>query len=115
MKKIILLSIILLVGCSMQSNKSENTNFTEISLPTLQCSMCVANIKNSLNNVDGIARVKVNLQKLNVVVTYNSEIINIEDIEQLISKAGYKANDIKADLDAYEKLSSCCKVPEWGE
>jgi len=115
MKKIILISIILFVGCSMQSNKSENTDLTEISLPTMQCSMCVANIENSFNNIDGIVKVKVNLQKLNVIVKYNSEIINIQEIEQLISKAGYKANDIEADLEAYEKLAGCCKVPEWGE
>ena len=115
MKKIFLLSIILFVGCSMQSNKSENTNLIEISLPTMQCSMCVANIENSLNNIDGIVKVKVNLQKLNVIVRYKSEIINKEEIEQQISKAGYKANDIEANLEAYEKLASCCKIPKWGE
>ena len=115
MKKIFLLSIILFVGCSMQSNKSENTNLIEISLPTMQCSMCVANIENSLNNIDGIVKVKVNLQKLNVIVRYKSEIINKEEIEQQISKAGYKANDIEANLEEYEKLASCCKIPKWGE
>ena len=103
------------IGCSMQSNKLDNKNFTEISLPTMQCGMCVANIENSLKNVNGIDNVKINFQKLNVVVRYNSEIINTQEIEQLISKAGYKANDIEADLEAYEKLASCCKVPEWGE
>ena len=112
MKKIILISIILFIGCSMQSNKLENTNLTEISLPTMQCGMCVANVENSLKNVDGIVEVKVNLQKLNVIINYNSEIINIQQIKQQISKAGYKANDLEADLEAYEKLASCCKVPE---
>jgi copper chaperone CopZ len=99
----------------MQSNKLDNKNFTEISLPTMQCGMCVANIENSLKNVNGIDNVKINFQKLNVVVRYNSEIINTQEIEQLISKAGYRANNIEADLEAYEKLASCCKVPEWGE
>ena len=103
------------IGCSMQSNKSDNTNLTEISLPTMQCGMCVANIENSLKNVNGIDNVKINFKKLNVAVRYNSEIINTQEIEQLISKAGYRANNIEADLEAYEKLASCCKVPEWGE
>ena len=111
MKKIILLSIILLVGCSMHPNKLENTNLTEISLPTMQCSMCVASIENSLKNIDGIVKVKVNLRKLNVVVKYNSEKINLQHIEQIISKTGYRANNIEADLDAYENLPMCCMVP----
>ena len=81
----------------------------------MQCSMCVANIENSLNNIDGIVKVKVNLQKLNVIVRYKSEIINKEEIEQQISKAGYKANDIEANLEEYKKLASCCKIPKWGE
>ena len=60
------------IGCSMQSNKSENTNLTEILLPTMQGGMCVANIENSLNNFNGIVKVKVNLQKLNVIFSYKN-------------------------------------------
>ncbi len=111
MKKLILLSIILFIGCSMQSNRSGETNSVAISLPTMQCSMCVTNIENALNEVEGIVKVRVKLRKLNATVEYNGEIINTQEIEQIISKAGYQANDIKADLEAYQKLAMCCQVP----
>ena len=112
MKKIILLAFILFVSCSIKSNISDSTNLVEISLPTMQCNMCVDNIENSLNKVDGIVRFQVELNDLIVKVKYNTKKISQEKIELAISNVGYKANAIDANVEAYNKLAMCCKLPQ---
>jgi copper ion binding protein len=112
MKKIILLAFILFVSCSVKSDISNSTNFIEISLPTMQCNMCVDNIEKSLNKVDGIVKFHVKLNDLIVKVKYDTKKISQEEIELAISNAGYKANAINANIETYNKLAMCCKLPE---
>ena len=112
MKKIILLAFILFVSCSVKSNISDLTNLIEISLPTMQCDMCVDNIESSLNKVDGIVKFQVELSDLIVTVKYDTKKISQEEIELVISNVGYKANAIDANVEAYNKLAMCCKLPE---
>ena len=114
MKKISLIfALVLLCGCLsvISQNSANNLKIDEIIIPTAQCNMCVANIENTLNGVDGILKYKVELETEQVKIKYNSDIISLQDIEQLISKAGYQANDIPASIDAYNKLALCCKLP----
>ena len=114
MKKLILLSIILIVGCLSIKNqgKSNNLQIDEINIPTAQCNMCVANIENALNEIDGILKYKVELETYRVKVKYNTDKLSLQNIEQLISKAGYQANNSPADVDAYNKLAICCRLPK---
>ena len=114
MKKLILLSILLIVGCLSIKNqgKSNNLQIDEINIPTAQCNMCVATIENSLNGIDGILKYKVELETYRVKVKYNTDKLSLQNIEQLISKAGYQANNFPADVDAYNKLAMCCRIPK---
>ena len=114
MKKLILLSIILIIGCSsiINQGKSNNLQIDEINIPNAQCNMCVANIENALNGIDGILKYKVELETYRVKVKYNTDKLSLQSIEQLISKAGYQANNLSADVDAYNKLAMCCRLPK---
>ena len=113
MKKILFIILSLFVfSCSVKSNISDSTNLIEISLPTMQCNMCVDNIENSLNKVDGIVKYQVELNNLIVKVKYDTKKISQEKIELAISNAGYKANAIDANIEVYNKLAMCCKLPE---
>ena len=55
---------------------------------------------------------KVELDDLKIKVQYNNKKISLEEIEQIISKTGYQANDISADPEAYKKLDMCCRLPK---
>jgi len=115
MKRISLLfTAVLLYGClSVISQKSANNfQIDEINIPTAQCNMCVANIENALSGIDGILKYKVELETYRVKVKYNTDKLSLQSIEQLISKAGYQANNISADVDAYNKLEKCCRLPK---
>ena len=114
MKKLILLSVLLIVGCSsiINQGKSNNLQINEINIPTAQRNMCVVNIENALNGIDGILKYKVELETYRVKVKYNTDKLSLQSIEQLISKAGYQANNLSADVDAYNKLAMCCRLPK---
>ena len=114
MKKLILLSILLIVGCSSikYQGKSNNLQIDEINIPTAQCNMCVAKIENALNGIDGILKYKVELETYRVKIKYDTDKLSLQSIEQLISKAGYQANNLSADADAYNKLAMCCRLPK---
>ena len=114
MKRLILLSIILIIGCSsiINQGKSNNLQIDEINIPNAQCNMCVANIENALNGIDGILKYKVELETYRVKVKFNTDKLSLQSIEQLISKAGYQANNLSADVDAYNKLAMCCRLPK---
>ena len=114
--KLLYTALILLVlfGCStiINQGKSNNLQIDEINIPTAQCNMCVANIENALNGIDGILKYKVELESYRVKVKYNTDKLSLQNIEQLISKAGYQANNSPANVDAYNKLAMCCRSPK---
>ena len=109
----VLISVVLF-GCSsiINQGKSNNLQIDEINIPTAQCNMCVANIENALNEIDGILKYKVELETYRVKVKYNADKLSLQSIEQLITKAGYQANNSPADADAYNKLAMCCRLPK---
>ena len=115
MKRISLLfTAVLLYGCLsvISQNSANNLKIDEILIPTAQCNMCVANIENALSGIDGILKYKVELETYRVKVKYNTDKLSLQSIEQLISKAGYQANNSPSDVDAYNKLAKCCRLPK---
>ena len=82
----------------------------KISLPTIMCGMCEANIKDAFSSTDGILKVNVDLDSKSGQVFYNSKKVSLAQIETAISNVGYKANKKEAVKSAYDKLPRCCKI-----
>lgn len=91
------------------SNLFDNKT-TEIALPSIVCSSCVTKVEKALKKVDGVIDYSVSLDNKNASVTYDDSITSLEKIEEAITKAGYDANDKKADRDAFDNLPGCCKA-----
>ena len=106
--KLLLISIIL--GVSIFSCGSSNTSEADISLPTIMCGMCETNIKDAFSETAGIIKVNVDLEKKSGKIYFDSDKVSIPQIEKQISGAGYQANNVAADAQAYNKLPRCCKV-----
>ena len=87
-----------------------NAEVAKISLPTIMCGMCEANVKDAFSSTDGIFKVNVDLDSKSGQVFYNSEKVSLTQIETAISNAGYKANKKEAVKAAYDKLPRCCKI-----
>ena len=104
---LILCSIIILASVT----SCGDTVKAEIKLNTIQCGMCVNKINNTLNDLDGIVKVDVRLDKKVGYVSYNATMLDLETIENAISSVGYDANETKSNIEAYNKLDACCRVP----
>ncbi len=74
-----------------------------------ECPDCGKNIFLSVKKNKGIKDVVVDDANHTIAVTYNSKKISLEEIEEAIAMAGFKANDVEADPEAYENLDACCK------
>ena len=101
------------VGLTSCSTKTE-ASVAEIKLPTIQCGSCVKTITKALEKADGVQKVDVNLEGKLATVTFASAQTDVKKLEQTIAKAGYAANETKADKTAYDRLASCCKVSGGG-
>ena len=58
-----------------------------INVSGMTCHHCAANVENAVNSVDGVTRVKVNLEENNVEVDGS---YNRNDIVKAVEKIGYK-------------------------
>ncbi len=85
-----------------------------INVPTVQCEQCKDRIEKYLTREDGIQKVTVDFKKKTCKVTYLWDRTTIENIKTAIANAGYDADDVSADPEAYKKLPTCCKKPEDG-
>jgi len=74
------------------------------------CKTCEAILDENLTQEAGITAVALNLETKVLTVEYNPEAISMAEIETLVSKTGYDANDVKADAEAHSKLPYCCQI-----
>lgn len=107
--KLTILSLLTFAGVSFAQQKASQK--VVIKTPTVQCEMCKTKIERFLTREPGISEVKVDYKKKTTTVTYLTDRNNIEQIKTAIANAGYDADDITADEEAYKKLPKCCKKP----
>jgi len=81
-----------------------------IKVPTIVCGSCVTTVTKALKKVDGVNTARVDLKKKTATVTYASTKVTVDKLEKAIADAGYDANSVKRNHEAYEKLDACCKA-----
>jgi len=107
---VLLLIATILISGSLYA--AEKVKTIKIKTPTVQCGMCKTTIEKALKNVGGVIRSSVDFKKTKITtVKYKTDITNPDKIRLAISKAGYRADSVKADKKVYDKLPACCKVP----
>jgi mercuric ion binding protein len=114
-KSVLTASVIAVIVFAFYANsysKTSGDDKTVIKLPSMQCKTCKKKITKALQGVDGVKDVNVNLETKEATVTYDNSSVNVSQLENAITAAGYDANDKKADASAYDKLDDCCKVPK---
>jgi len=115
MKKLLLLMVAVAgfasLGFSQVKKAVQNVT---IQTPTVQCESCKKRIEEFMKREDGVQKVNVDFKKKVTKVTFITDRTNVENIKTAIANAGYDADDVKADTEAYKKLPKCCKKPEDG-
>ena len=107
------ISFFILVLFSFACGSTKQTTDIKITEDTLTtsavCATCQANINKALQYKKGIQSVDVSLNDQTITVKYNPTKITIDEIKASISMAGYDADDVKADPEAYKNLPACCR------
>jgi periplasmic mercuric ion binding protein len=114
LNRIIIIVAILLVSVNVwaqQGTKAKGKGAKEqvVIQSSVQCGMCVETIEGALNKVSGVKKVNVNLPKQRIRVRFDPTQTNPDAIRTAISQAGYDADALKADPNAYSKLPACCQ------
>ncbi|HTQ65815.1 MAG TPA: cation transporter [Puia sp.] len=117
MKKTQLL-LLLIIGYSIPSiaqvERKNGIETATIKTPTVQCEECKKRIESYVSREEGVQKVVVDYKKKITKVTYIVDRTSIENVKAAIANAGYDADDVAADPDAYKRLPTCCKKPEDG-
>lgn len=110
MRKIIVFVIIALLGAGVSAQESK---LGEIKIKTSsQCDDCKERIEEALAFEKGVKKSELDVKTQIITVSYKKGKTSPEKIREAISKAGYDADDVKADPKAYGKLPACCQKPE---
>jgi mercuric ion binding protein len=112
MKKAIFLMAVSMGIVSLANAQKAQT--VTIKTPTVQCESCKQRIENTLARTEGVAKYTVNYKNKTAKVTFWTDRTNIENVKTAIANAGYDADDVAAEPDAYKRLPLCCKKPEDG-
>lgn len=117
MKKLIFFSMLfssfVLVARSQVVRKGAIETAT-IKVPTVQCQECKDRIEKYVSREEGIQKINVDYKRKIAKVTYLWDRTNVENVKAAIANAGYDADDVTADVEAYNKLPTCCKKPDDG-
>ena len=101
---------IVLIGNTIYAQVKKADKFSEIKIKTsAQCGMCKETIEKALAFEKGVKSSNLNVDTKVCTVKYDAAKTTPDKIKIAISKAGYDADDVKADPKSYAKLSSCCK------
>lgn len=94
-----------------QEAKEKTTKKTEkIEIQTsAQCQNCKDRIEKEMAYAKGVKSVDLDLETKILTIEYKTDKTDPNKLKETICKIGYDADDMPADLNAYEKLPSCCK------
>lgn len=103
------LALVILACLLLSSCRQQDVREVVIKTPALKNQACAKVIQDAFMRQPGIVSVRPDLQKKEIVVTYNSMVIAIKNIEFTIAEAGFDANDTQASTNAVAALPPECR------
>ena len=101
---------IVMIGYNVYAQVKKADKYTTIKIKTsAMCDMCKETIEKVLAFEKGVKSSELDVDTKVCTVKYDASKTTPEKIKLAISKAGYDADEVKADPKAYNKLSPCCK------
>ena len=114
MKQLFFVFAAMLCFATVSFSQTKAVLTAKIKTPNASCEACKTRIETYLKRYDGILSTNVNFRKGETTVKYVTDRINIETIKAAIANAGYDADDVAANPDAYKLLPKTCKKFEDG-
>ena len=63
----------------------------KLKIEGMHCTGCSTRLQKVLNNLEGVQEAEVSLEAKQAIIKYDETTINIEEIEEAIEDAGFKA------------------------
>ncbi len=77
--------------------KRSPTKEIQLQVEDLHCEMCAQTVREALQKVAGVNKVKVNLSQKRVIVAYAAELeVSVESLIKALEPTGYRAKPILA-------------------
>lgn len=106
MKKIIIVSTIILMSISLQAqNKNAKT---EIKVDGV-CLMCKDRIEKAAISTKGVKSAVWNIETHQLSLIYDERKTSVETIEQNVANVGHDTENTTATTEVYDNLHPCCK------
>ncbi|MBA3643843.1 MAG: copper ion binding protein, partial [Chloroflexia bacterium] len=85
----------------------------EISLPItgMTCASCVRRVEKALAKVEGVGDASVNLATEKARVTYDPNLVRLDQLKAAVEKAGYGVRDLPADAPPTASAATPAAVP----
>ena len=111
MKKIITIIILTIFAVNTQNVSAQKSNKTAtITIKTSgQCEMCKERNEKAMAYEKGITHSNFDVETKELTVKYKVAKTTPQNIRIAVTKVGYDADDLKADLKAYNLLPTCCQ------
>jgi cation transport ATPase len=108
MRKLILATVFILSGFSIQAQDKLAKNAKYEFEVNGNCEMCQSRIQKAAFSVSGVKSAIWNVEthKLNLIL--NEEKAKILEVKKAVANAGYDTDEVKASPENYNKLPSCC-------
>ena len=74
-----------------------------------ECETCGQKFKTEMLKIKGLKMYELDEKKRIITIYYNGQKTDLLTIKKGISKLGFDADEIKAEVASYEKLDDCCK------
>lgn len=110
-KLLVFMGVLLALGVQTSFAQAGGKQYVEIKTSAV-CGTCKAAIETALEKVDGVKSADLDLESKVVSVKYDGDVTNLEALKTAITAAGYTADEVPANKEAYDNLHPCCKAPE---
>jgi periplasmic mercuric ion binding protein len=96
------------------SINAQNKKITEQTIKVVGiCGDCKERIE-AASDIKGVKSAIWNMETNELKVIFRNDKTSIEKIKQAIASAGYDAEDVKCNMEAYNKLPKCCQYKSEG-
>ena len=102
--------IMLMLALAFSSFVSAQTDTVKIKTTAI-CDDCKQRIEHDLSFEKGVKSNVMNMDTKEVTVVYNPKKTDPDKIRLAITKIGYDADSLKAEVKAFNKLPECCRIP----
>lgn len=109
MKNIVLGMMLLFVALSTQAQEKKNKNAKYNIEVNGNCEQCKKRIEKAAFSVAGVKSAEWHIDDHMLHLIINEEKCSVLDVKKAIAKIGHDTDEVKATVDVYEKLHSCCK------